>query len=404
MGARCPRLASADRPQTKTGVEGTLLLYRRSRGIAHGFFILNRNGLENFSDDLADDQDVELSEQFIIFCSTRTRASVVLHGSLDLSRGRVRSMGLGRGAARERGQAHARVRRTSGRTSSWRRLARLSKSAAEIGLMPPAAPKPEPSAPPPPPASLPAPTPIRPAVGQPLSIDALFSAAAAAPQPARPSEGGVAAGPPPDKRSSGNDLLDLLRGSATRMAPSGAASASAAATSKAPAPAPVRPAFAAHQRKSSQQIMAEIQAAQTNGRAILDMLASPSPPLVAGAAAVATSPPRSAPGPPRAMQPPRAAPSLPEPGLVPRRVSNRGGPSPPANLGASTAQTDSPAPPPVPEAARPVANGTSHIDDVDALVSSSAPDLLSGPQLSRVEYVRELLTLIHVRLTRAEQR
>ncbi|EPQ27474.1 uncharacterized protein PFL1_05012 [Pseudozyma flocculosa PF-1] len=52
---------------TKTGVEGPMFLFRRNKAPYHGFFILNRNGVENFSADMTPDDDLEITPEFIIY-------------------------------------------------------------------------------------------------------------------------------------------------------------------------------------------------------------------------------------------------------------------------------------------------------------------------------------------------
>ncbi|PWN51298.1 PH domain-like protein [Violaceomyces palustris] len=52
---------------TKTGVEGPMFLFRRSSPPYNGFFIMNRNGVENFSADMTPDDDLEITPEFIIY-------------------------------------------------------------------------------------------------------------------------------------------------------------------------------------------------------------------------------------------------------------------------------------------------------------------------------------------------
>ncbi|UZJ54665.1 hypothetical protein CBS101457_003985 [Exobasidium rhododendri] len=52
---------------TKTGIEGPMFLYRRSVNPPYGFFVLNRNGVENFSANLTTEDDLELTTEFIIY-------------------------------------------------------------------------------------------------------------------------------------------------------------------------------------------------------------------------------------------------------------------------------------------------------------------------------------------------
>ncbi len=52
---------------TKTGVEGPLFLFRRRLPPYNGFFLMNRNGIENFSADVTPDDDLEITPEFIIY-------------------------------------------------------------------------------------------------------------------------------------------------------------------------------------------------------------------------------------------------------------------------------------------------------------------------------------------------
>lgn len=52
---------------TKTGVEGPLFLFRRRLPPYNGFFLMNRNGVENFSADVTPDDDLEITPEFIIY-------------------------------------------------------------------------------------------------------------------------------------------------------------------------------------------------------------------------------------------------------------------------------------------------------------------------------------------------
>lgn len=52
---------------TKTGVEGPLFLFRRRVPPYNGFFLMNRNGVENFSADITPDDDLEITPEFIIY-------------------------------------------------------------------------------------------------------------------------------------------------------------------------------------------------------------------------------------------------------------------------------------------------------------------------------------------------
>ncbi|GAC76064.1 predicted transporter [Moesziomyces antarcticus T-34] len=52
---------------TKTGVEGPLFLFRRRLPPYNGFFLMNRNGVENFSADVTQEDDLEITPEFIIY-------------------------------------------------------------------------------------------------------------------------------------------------------------------------------------------------------------------------------------------------------------------------------------------------------------------------------------------------
>lgn len=52
---------------TKSGIEGPMFLYRRSSAPCSGFFVLNRNGVENFDAKLQAEDDVELAGEFVHF-------------------------------------------------------------------------------------------------------------------------------------------------------------------------------------------------------------------------------------------------------------------------------------------------------------------------------------------------
>lgn len=52
---------------TKTGVEGPLFLFRRRLPPYNGFFLMNRNGVENFSADVTGEDDLEITPEFIIY-------------------------------------------------------------------------------------------------------------------------------------------------------------------------------------------------------------------------------------------------------------------------------------------------------------------------------------------------
>lgn len=64
-------LYSHDGEWTKTGIEGPMFLYRRSASPAYGFFVLNRNGVENYSANLTKSDDLELTTEFIIYRATK---------------------------------------------------------------------------------------------------------------------------------------------------------------------------------------------------------------------------------------------------------------------------------------------------------------------------------------------
>ncbi|SOV08901.1 related to decapping enzyme [Ustilago sp. UG-2017a] len=52
---------------TKTGVEGPLFLFHRRLPPYNGFFLMNRNGLENFSADVTPEDDLDITPEFIIY-------------------------------------------------------------------------------------------------------------------------------------------------------------------------------------------------------------------------------------------------------------------------------------------------------------------------------------------------
>ncbi|SPO23771.1 related to decapping enzyme [Ustilago trichophora] len=52
---------------TKTGVEGPLFLFQRRLPPYNGFFLMNRNGVENFSADITPEDDLEITPEFIIY-------------------------------------------------------------------------------------------------------------------------------------------------------------------------------------------------------------------------------------------------------------------------------------------------------------------------------------------------
>ena len=210
-------------------------------------------------------------------------------------------------------------------------------------------PKPSTSKAPAPPAAAALPSPGKSSNGTTLSIDALFSAA-------KTNGAGPSHAPAPDS----HNLLDAIFKNAQ------------------PNQQPAR----GHQRQSSEKTLADIQAAQANGLALLQQLGIQSPP--SSRAGTTASPP----------QPQQRSP--PAPMLVPRRVSDRHKKSPPSQPRALS----QPQPPAVPEAARPAVAKT-EVDDVEAAVltqptwSQARND--DGSVFSRPEYVRHLLTLIHVR-------
>lgn len=63
-------LYSHDGEWTKTGIEGPMFLYRRSANPSYGFFVLNRNGVENYSANLTKSDDLEMTTEFIIYRAT----------------------------------------------------------------------------------------------------------------------------------------------------------------------------------------------------------------------------------------------------------------------------------------------------------------------------------------------
>ncbi|KDN46299.1 PH domain-like protein [Tilletiaria anomala UBC 951] len=52
---------------TKTGIEGPMFIYQRVQSPHYGFFIMNRNGVENFSASITPQDDLELTPEFIIY-------------------------------------------------------------------------------------------------------------------------------------------------------------------------------------------------------------------------------------------------------------------------------------------------------------------------------------------------
>ncbi|PWN27863.1 PH domain-like protein, partial [Jaminaea rosea] len=55
---------------TKTGIEGPMFLFKRSESPFYGAFVLNRNGVENWASSIRGEDDLEVSEDFVIFRST----------------------------------------------------------------------------------------------------------------------------------------------------------------------------------------------------------------------------------------------------------------------------------------------------------------------------------------------
>lgn len=224
-----------------------------------------------------------------------------------------------------------------------------------------------------------APAPAQHVAGTPLSIDDLFGSAK--------TNGAVSHSSAPPAPA--NDLLAMLKNAS--IAQNGILK-----TMDRPG----------HQRQSSAQIMAEIEAAQANGRAVLQHLASVSP--------------VPAPQPQPQLAQHRSPPAV---GLVPRRVSDRHKKSPPTAQpqylppAVSSAQvqqalaypaSSSQLPPVVPEAARPPVK--TEVDDVAEVSASWAVARNDdGSPLSKREYVQHLLTLVHVSdrapraLTRADR-
>ncbi|CAO1614460.1 unnamed protein product [Sympodiomycopsis kandeliae] len=51
---------------SKTGIEGPMFLYKRTISPHYGMFVLNRNGVENFSVPLTKEDELQLTDQFVI--------------------------------------------------------------------------------------------------------------------------------------------------------------------------------------------------------------------------------------------------------------------------------------------------------------------------------------------------
>ncbi|EST05236.1 Dcp1-like decapping [Kalmanozyma brasiliensis GHG001] len=75
---------------TKTGVEGPLFLFRRRLPPYNGFFLMNRNGVENFSADVTPDDDLEITPEFIIY---RPEANDEVYGIWVFEPGQRMSVG-----------------------------------------------------------------------------------------------------------------------------------------------------------------------------------------------------------------------------------------------------------------------------------------------------------------------
>jgi hypothetical protein len=60
-------LYELDGEWTKLGIEGPMFLYRRSSSPKYGFSVLNRNGIENYTANMTKDDDLELTEDFLIY-------------------------------------------------------------------------------------------------------------------------------------------------------------------------------------------------------------------------------------------------------------------------------------------------------------------------------------------------
>lgn len=61
---------------TKSGVEGPMFLFRRESVSPHyGMFVLNRNGVDNYAIQITRDDDLEVTEEFVIFRPADTDAS-----------------------------------------------------------------------------------------------------------------------------------------------------------------------------------------------------------------------------------------------------------------------------------------------------------------------------------------
>lgn len=67
--------SSSNESWSKTGIEGPMFLYRREIAPHYGMFVLNRNGVDNFSVSLTKDDELQLTEQFVIL---RTEEETIL--------------------------------------------------------------------------------------------------------------------------------------------------------------------------------------------------------------------------------------------------------------------------------------------------------------------------------------
>lgn len=69
---------------TKTGIEGPMFLYEKQNGARKGYgaFVLNRNGVENWAAGITAQDDLEVTDQFVIFRSAEQQQDR-LDGSSD---------------------------------------------------------------------------------------------------------------------------------------------------------------------------------------------------------------------------------------------------------------------------------------------------------------------------------
>lgn len=63
---------------TKSGIEGPMFLFERQAGVVpkNGLFVLNRNGVDNYAADIAKDDELDVSDDFLIFKSASASAGL----------------------------------------------------------------------------------------------------------------------------------------------------------------------------------------------------------------------------------------------------------------------------------------------------------------------------------------